>query len=154
MTLRPGRPVIPAKRCNFEKCPSTRARDVNFTGSHPRALCETHEEQVRVALEQHRDAVIVTWGRSADEKRALDQDRAAALVEQYGEPNWPDDSDRDPFSWSADETEDQDEDDERPWPSMQQEEAWYVIEDLRNRDYAGYYPTDDLPVVRIKVRNR
>lgn len=158
MTLRPGRPVVPAKRCNFERCPSTRAHDVNLTGKQPRALCDKHEEMVRLALEEHADSVFVTWGLSADEKRVRDQDRAAELVEQYGEPDWPETQSEPEFDWLKwydDGMPEDIEDDDAPMlPSLEQEQAWDLIEGLRNRDYAGYYPTDDLPVVRIKVRTR
>jgi hypothetical protein len=134
LTIRPGRRVVPVRKCQYEKCRSTRASLVNIDGKHERDLCPDHAEGLRDIWQHRRAAYRVSWGISSDERIALDRARIAALVNAFGEPD-PEQmakTERARYAWWDDLDTDLETEPPVYEPSMQ-EQAWDEIESLRWR---------------------
>jgi hypothetical protein len=81
-----SRPDIPVRPCMYADCRIANATTVDIDGNHPRDLCEYHAARVRYAWER-REAYVVQWGRTPEDRRASIQRRVDDLLAQYGQPD-------------------------------------------------------------------
>jgi len=70
---------------------------VNIDGKHERDLCDEHADGLREIWLNRRQAYIVSWGLTPQERltkdaerRANDAERLGLLLSKFGEPRWED----------------------------------------------------------------